>query len=119
MKRMVSLRRIDAVKRVDDYEVLVIDGVEIEEFHAVRDVFHAGEYCVLVERDLMLPANPRRTWTPTARTATVQLYPLGDFPEIAEEMMMLSHDHDGFTAEDYAEIRNTDFGVRLGVKPAA
>ncbi len=119
MKRMVSLRRIDAVKRADDYEVLVIDGMEIDEFHAVRDVFHAGEYCVFVERDLMLPANPRRTWTPTARTATVQIYPLGDFPEIAEEMMMLSHDHDGFTAEDYAEIRNTDFGVRLGVKPAA
>lgn len=119
MKRLVSLRRIDAVKRVDDYEVLVIDGVEIAEFHAARDVFHAGEYCVFVERDVMLPANPRRTWTPTARTATVQLYPLGEFPEIAEEMMMLSHDHDGFTAEDYAEIRNTDFGPRLGVKPAA
>jgi hypothetical protein len=49
----------------------------------------------------------------------VQLCPLGEFPEIAEELMMLSHDHDGFTAEDYAEIRNTDFGVRLGVKPAA
>ena len=49
----------------------------------------------------------------------MQLYPLGEFPEIAEEMMMLSHDHDGFTAEDYAEIRNTDFGLRLGVKPAA
>jgi hypothetical protein len=118
MKRMVSLRRIDAVKRVDEYEVLVIDGVEIDEFHAVRDVFHAGEYCVFVERDLMLPAHPRRSWTPTARTATVQLYPLGEFPEVAEAMMMLSHDHDGFTAEDYAEIRNTDFGARFGVKPA-
>ena len=119
MKRMVTLRRIDAVKRVDDYEVLVIDGVDIGEFHAASDAFHAGEYCVFVEGDLMLPAHPRRSWTPTARTATVQLYPLGEFPEIAEEMMMLSHDHDGFTAEDYAEIRNTDFGVRLGVKPAA
>jgi hypothetical protein len=119
MKRLVSLRRIDAVKRVGDYEVLMIDGVEIEEFHASRDVFHAGEYCVFVERDVMLPANPRRSWAPTARTATVQLYALGEFPEIAEEMMMLSHDHDGFTAEDYAEIRNTDFGLRLGVKPAA
>ena len=30
-----------------------------------------------------------------------------------------AHDHDGFTAEDYAEIRDTDFGPRLGVKPAA
>jgi hypothetical protein len=119
MKKMVSLRRIDAVKRVDDYEVLVIDGVEVDEFHAVRDAFHAGEYCVFVERDLMLPAHPKRSWAPTARTATVQLYPLGEFPEIGEAMMMLSHDHDGFTAEDYAEIRNTDFGPRLGVKPAA
>ena len=119
MKRLVSLRRIDAVKRVGDYEVLVIDGVDIEEFHAMRDAFHAGEYCVFVERDVMLPANPRRSWTPTSRTATVQLYPLGEFPEIAEEMMMLSHDHDGFTAEDYAEIRNTDFALRLGVKSVA
>lgn len=119
MKRLVSLRRIDAVKRVGDHEVLVIDGVEIDDFHAMRDAFHAGEYCVFVERDVMLPASPRRSWTPTTRTATVQLYPLGEFPEIAEEMMMLSHDHDGFTAEDYAEIRNTDFGLRLGVKPAA
>ena len=119
MDRMVTLRRIDAVKLVDDYEVLVIDGVEIEEFHAARDAFHVGEYCVFVERGVMLPAHPRRSWTPTERTATVQLYPLGEFPEIAEEMMMLSHDHDGFTAEDYAEIRNTDFGRRLGVKPAA
>ena len=118
MKRMVTLRRIDAVKRVGDYEVLVIDGVEIDEYHAVRDAFHAGEYCVFVERGLMLPAHPRRTWVPTARTATVQLYPLGEFPEIAEAMMMLSHDHDGFTAEDYAEIRDTDFGARFGVKPA-
>lgn len=118
MKRLVSLRRIDAIKRVDDYEVLVIDGVEVEEFHAARDVFHAGEYCVFVERDVMLPVDSKRSWTPTARTASVQLYPLGEFPEIAEEMMMLSHDHDGFTADDYAEIRNTDFSVRLGVKPA-
>jgi len=31
-------------------------------------------------------------------------------------MMMLSHDHDGFTAEDYAQTRETDFGPRLGVK---
>ena len=118
MNRMVTLRRIEAVRRVDDYEVLVIDGVEIEEFHAARDAFHAGEYCVFVERDLMLPAHPKRTWIPTARTSMVQLYPLSEFPEIAAEMMMLSHDHDGFTAEDYAEIRATDFGPRFGVKPA-
>ncbi len=119
MNRMVTLRRIDAVKRVDDFEVLVIDGVQVDEFHAARDAFHAGEYCVFVERGVMLPAHAQRSWTPTACTATVQLYPLGEFPEIAEEMMMLSHDHDGFTAEDYAEIRSTDFGHRLGVKPAA
>lgn len=118
MKRLVTLRRIDGVKRVDDYEVLVIDGEEIDEFHAARDAFHAGEYCVFVERGVSLPAHPKRSWTPTACTATVQLYPLGEFPEIAEDMMMLSHDHDGFTAEDYAEIRNTDFGPRFGVKPA-
>ena len=119
MTKLVTLRRIDAVKRVDNYEVLVIDGVEISEFHAARDNFHVGEYCVVVERNVMLPADPKRSWVPTARTATVQLYPLGEFPEIAEEMMMLSHDHDGFTAEDYAQIRNTDFGERLGLKPAA
>jgi hypothetical protein len=119
MKKLVTLRRIDAVRRVDDYEVLILDGVEISEFHAARDAFHAGEYCVVVERGVMLPSHPKRRWTATQRTETVQLYPLGDFPEIAEEMMMLSHDHDGFTAEDYAEIRGTDFGARFGVKPAA
>jgi hypothetical protein len=118
MKKLVTLRKIDAVKRVDDYEVLVIDGVEVREFHAARDVFHAGEYCVFVEKGVALPADPRRQWQPTACTTTVQLYPLGEFPEVAEEMMMLSHDHDGFTAEDYAQIRGTDFAQRLGVKPA-
>lgn len=119
MDKLVTVRRIDAVKRVDDYEVLVIDGVEVSEFHAARDVFHAGEYCVFVDRGVTLPAHPRRHWVPTACTETVQLYALGEFPEIAEEMMMLSHDHDGFTAEDYAQIRSTDFGPRLGVKRAA
>jgi len=119
MKRLITLRKIDAVKRVDDHEMLVIDGVDVAEFHATRDAFHAGEYCVFVEAGVMLPAHPRRHWTPTPRTATVQLYPLGEFPEIAEEMMMLSHDHDGFTAEDYAQIRATDFAARFGVKPAA
>ena len=100
MKKMVSLRRIDAVKRVDDYEVLVIDGVEVDEFHAVRDVFHAGEYCVFVERDLMLPAHPQRSWAPTARTATVQLYPPGEVHEIGEAQMLQSTDHHGLPAED-------------------
>ena len=118
MKKLVTLRRIDAVKRVDDYEVLVVDGAEISEFHAARDVFHAGEYCVVVEKGVMLPAHPKRSWVATSRTETVQFYPLGEFPEIAEEMMMLSHDHDGFTAEDYAAIRGTDFGARFGVKLA-
>ena len=118
MNRMVTLRRIDGVKRVEDYEVMTIDGQEIDEFHAVRDAFHAGEYCVFVERGMMLPAHAKRSWVPTPCTATVQLYPLGEFPEIAEAMMMLSHDHDGFTADDYAEIRSTDFGPRMGVKAA-
>ena len=30
LKKMVTLRRIDAVKRVDGYEVLVIDGLEVQ-----------------------------------------------------------------------------------------
>jgi hypothetical protein len=118
LKNLVTVRKIDAVKRIEDYEVLVIDGLEFSEFHAARDVFHAGEYCIFVERGVMLPAHPKRRWTPTAKTETVQLYPLDEFPEIAEEMMMLSHDHDGFTAEDYAQIRTTDFAARFGVKPA-
>jgi len=116
MKKMVSLRKIDAVKTVDDFEVLVIDGVEIPEFHAQRDVLHAGEYCVFIERGVMLPVSSKRQWQASPSTSIVQLHPLGEFPEIAEEMMMLSHDHDGFTAEDYAQIRETDFGPRLGVK---
>ncbi len=116
MKRLVTVRKIDAVKRVDDYEVLVIDGVDVPEFHASRDVFHAGEYCVYIEPGVVLPAHPKRHWTPTAKTETVQLFPISEFREIAEEMMMLSHDHDGFTAEDYAQIRSTDFAARFGVK---
>jgi hypothetical protein len=119
LSKLITVRKIDAVKRVDDYEVLVIDGVEYSEFHAGRDTFHAGEYCVFVERGVVLPAHPRRRWTPTAKTETVMLYPIDEFPEIAEEMMMLSHDHDGFTADDYAQIRSTDFASRFGVKPAA
>ena len=66
-----------------------------------------------------LPAHPKRRWTPTANTNPVQLYPLDEFPEIAEEMMMLSHDHDGFTAEDCAQIRDNDFASRFGVKRSA
>lgn len=118
MNKLVTVRKIDAVKRVDDYEVLVIDGVDVSDFHAARDVFHVGEYCVYVESGVVLPAHPRRRWTPTAKTETVQLFPIDEFPEIAEEMMMLSHDHDGFTAEDYAQIRTTDFAPRFGVKLA-
>lgn len=32
--------------------------------------------------------------------------------------MMLAQDHDGFTSEDYEQIRATDYASRLGVKPA-
>lgn len=117
-RKLVTIRKIDAVKTVDDYEVLVIDGVDIGEFHSERDVFHAGEYCIFVERGASLPAGSTRPWAPTARTETVQLYPVSAFPEIMNEMMMLAHDHDGFTSEDYAQIRDTDFARRLGVKEA-
>jgi hypothetical protein len=117
-RKLVTIRKIDAVKTVDDYEVLVIDGVEIEEYHSERDVFHAGEYCVFIERGVSLPAGTR-PWTPTPRTESVLLMPVSAFPEIVNEMMMLAHDHDGFSAEDYAQIRDTDFGSRLGVREAA
>jgi hypothetical protein len=116
---LVSLRKIDAVKRVDDYEVLVIDGQEVSEFHSVRDAFHAGEYCVMVAAGVALPANATRGWVATPRTEAVRLYPLHLFPEVQEEMMMLMHDHDGFTADDYAQIRGTDFATRVGVKRAS
>jgi hypothetical protein len=33
-------------------------------------------------------------------------------------MMMLAHDHDGFTTDDYLQMRNTDFAPRLGVTEA-
>lgn len=117
--KLVTLRKVDAVKSVDDYEVLVIDGEEISEFHSVRDTFHAGEYCVVVAAGVSLPANATRGWVPTPRTDSVRLYPLHLFPEVQEAMMMLMHDHDGFTADDYAQIRDTDFGSRVGVKRAA
>lgn len=32
--------------------------------------------------------------------------------------MVLAHDHYGFTTEDYLQIRDTDFGRRLGVTEA-
>lgn len=118
-RKLVTLRKIDAVKRVDDYEVLVIDGEEIDEFHSVRDAFHAGEYCVVVEAGVSLPANATRGWVPTARTDSIRIYPLSLFPEVQDDMMMLMHDHDGFTTEDYLQIRDTDFASRVGVKPAA
>jgi hypothetical protein len=34
-------------------------------------------------------------------------------------MMMRMHDHDGFSTEDYAEMRNTDYASRVGVKHAS
>lgn len=117
--KLVTLCRIDAVKAVDDYEVLVIDGVEIGEFHSVRDAFHAGEYCVKVAAGVSLPANATRGWVATPRTESVRLYPLHLFPEVQDEMQMLMHDHDGFTTEDYLAMRDTDFADRVGVKPAA
>ncbi len=119
MRKLVTVRKIDSVKKVDDYEVLVIDGVEVAEYHSPRDMFHAGEYCVFVEAGVALPAAAGRPWTPTARTEHVQIYPPSTFPEIVEAMMMLAHDHDGFTTEDYLQIRDTDFGSRLGVTEAA
>jgi hypothetical protein len=119
-QKLVTLRKIEAVKAVDDYEVLVLDGgQEVSEFHSVRDSFHAGEYCVKVAAGVSLPANATRGWVATPRTEAVRLYPLHLFPEVQEEMMMLMHDHDGFTTEDYEQIRNTDFATRVGVKPAA
>jgi hypothetical protein len=118
MRKLVTLRKIDAVKSVGDYEVLVIDGVEVSEFHSVRDAFHAGEYCVFVERGVSLPVNATRGWTGTARTEAVRLYPLSLFPEIQDDMMMLMHDHDGFSTEDYEQVRNTDYAERVGVKEA-
>ena len=102
MRELVTVRKIDAVKQIDDYEVLVIDGVEISEFHSVRDTFHAGEYCVFIEAGVSLPANATRGWVATPRTDSVRLYPMSLFPEIQEEMMMRMHDHDGFSTEDYA-----------------
>ena len=118
MRKLVTVRKVDSVKKVDDYEVLVIDGVEVVEYHSPRDLFHAGEYCVFVEAGVALPAKVGRPWTPSARTEHVGIYPTSAFPEIFEEMMMLAHDHDGFTAEDYLQIRDTDFARRLGVTEA-
>jgi hypothetical protein len=119
MRKLVTVRKVDGVKKVDDYEVLVVNGVEVPEYHSPRDLFHAGEYCVYIEAGVSLPAKAGRPWTPSAKTAHVEIYPTGAFPEIFEEMMMLAHDHDGFTTEDYLQIRDTDFGPRLGVKDAA
>ena len=118
-RKLVTLRKIDAVKTVGDYEVLIIDGVEIRDFHSVRDTFHAGEYCVMVQAGVSLPANATRGWVATPRTEAVRLYPVHLFPEVQEAMMMLMHDHDGFTTEDYLQIRDTDFAARVGVKAAA
>jgi hypothetical protein len=118
MRKLITVRKIDAVKTVDDYEVLVIDGVDISEYHSPRDLFHAGEYCVFVEAGVKLPAKAGRPWTPTPRTAHAEIYPTSAFPEILEDMMMLAHDHDGFSTEDYEQMRETDFARRLGVSEA-
>ena len=118
MRKLVTVRKVDAIKKVDDHEVLVIDGRVIEDYHSPRDLFHAGEYCVFVEAGVTLPAKAGRPWTAQPRTAHVEIYPTSDFPEIFEEMMMLAHDHDGFTTDDYLQIRDTDFAPRLGVVEA-
>jgi hypothetical protein len=119
MRKLVTIRKIDAVRQVDDYEVLVIDGQEVADFHSPRDLFHAGEYCVFIEPGARLPARAGRPWSPTEHSTQVQIFATSAFPEIFEAMMMLAHDHDGFTTEDYLQIRETDFGPRLGVVPAA
>jgi hypothetical protein len=119
MRKLVTVRKIDSVRKVDDYEVLIIDGVEVTDYHSPRDLFHAGEYCVFIEAGVALPAKAGRPWTPTARSEHVGIYPTSAFPEIVEEMMQLAHDHDGFTTEDYLQMRATDFGRRLGVAEAS
>jgi hypothetical protein len=118
VRKLVTVRKIDRVKKVEDYEVLVIDGNEVEDYHSPRNLFHAGEYCVFIVAGVRLPAKAGRPWTPTARTEHVEIYPIDAFPEIAEDMLHLAHDHDGFTTEDYLQIRDTDFARRLGVTEA-
>lgn len=119
MRKLVTVRKIDGVKKVDDYEVLIINGVAVEDYHSPRNAFHAGEYCVFVEAGVQLPAKAGRPWTATQRTEHAEIYPTSAFPEIFEEMMMLAHDHDGFSTEDYLQIRETDFAPRLGVREAS
>lgn len=118
MRKLVTVRKIDAVKTVDDYEVLVIDGVDVGDYHSPRDMFHAGEYCVFIDVGVALPAKDGRPWGATERSTHIEIYPTSAFPEIIEEMMMLAHDHDGFTTEDYLQMRDTDFARRLGVTEA-
>jgi hypothetical protein len=118
VRKLVTVRKIDSVRKAGDHEVLVIDGVEVAEYHSPRDLFHAGEYCVFIEAGVALPAKAGRPWTPAARTAHAEIYPTSAFPEIVEAMMTLAHDHDGFTTEDYLQIRDTDFARRLGVTEA-
>jgi hypothetical protein len=118
VRKLVTVRRIDSIRKAGDHEVLVIDGVEVAEYRSPRDLFHAGEYCVFIEAGVALPAKAGRPWTPTARTSHAEIYPTSAFPEIVEEMMTLAHDHDGFSTEDYLQIRGTDFARRLGVTEA-
>lgn len=118
MRKPVAVRKVDRVEEVGDHQVPGIDGAEVAEYHSPRDLFHAGEYCVFVEDGVALPVKAGRPWTPTARAERVEIYPASAFPEIFEEMMVLAHDHDGFTSEDYLQIRDTDFARRLGVTVA-
>ena len=80
MRKLVSVRKIDSVKQVGDYEVLVIDGVEVADFHSPQNLFHAGEYCVFIEAGVALPAKAGRPWTPSARTERVEIYPTSAGP---------------------------------------
>jgi hypothetical protein len=68
MRKLVTVRKVDSVKKVDDYEVLVIDGREVAEYHSPRDLFHAGEYCVFVEAGVKLPAKAGRRSIRPARS---------------------------------------------------
>lgn len=60
MTKLVTVRKIDAVKSINDYEIVVVDGAEVTGFHSVRDTFHAGEYCVYIEAGVSLPAHSGR-----------------------------------------------------------
>lgn len=52
---------------------------------------------MFIAAGVKLPAKAGRPWTASTRTEHAQIYPTSDFPEILQEMMMLAHDHDGFS----------------------